>query len=157
MFIHRNATEMPGHSLVPNLLLNLCSHTEWEENLVHTYASLITWRSVVLLNVMHPRYHYVDTSTHSGSLTLSVMSFRGWFCMRRKGRTGIVGGYTQRVKNYMGWALERPSLAPGGPFLSSYAHTGWVNSPDLNLHGPNSFSSVWTSGWQLRSVTLQAH
>ena len=39
MFSHRNANQMPVHTLAPNLLLTLFSHTEWEENLVHMYVS----------------------------------------------------------------------------------------------------------------------
>ena len=74
-------------------------------------------------------------------MSLSAMSFWGRFCMRRKGMIGIVDRYTQRVKTKWlcrGWALKRPLLVAGGRFLSSYARTGWVNSPDLNLQqGPN--------------------
>jgi len=67
--------------------------------------------------------------------------------MSGKGGTG--GGGWVHSK---GSALERPSLALGGSFLSLSAQTGWALSPCRTpISDSEAFFQVWTSSWQSRS------
>jgi len=62
------------------------------------------------------------------------MTFGDRFSFSRKGG---VGGCNRRVQTAwpsLGSTLKTPWLALSGPLLSSYAWTGWENSP-LALHG----------------------
>ena len=79
------------------------------------------------------------------------------FCFSRKGRIGGGGWVHPKVQN--AWpplrsALEMPRLALSGPLLSSYARTGWENSP-LALHGTHFWQGcrqhghLWAPLWKL--------
>jgi len=70
-------------------------------------------------------------------MSLPAMTFQDRFCFSRKNGIRGGGGCTRRVQTAwpsLGSALEMPWLALGGPLLSSYAWTGWENSP-VALHG----------------------
>ena len=75
----------------------------------------------------------ISTAVHetfSFMMSFPAMSFGDKFHMGRKGGTGR-GGCIRRVQiswQSLGSALERPWLALGGPFLPSYAQTGYENS-----------------------------